>query len=321
MSSSSDAEEDSALRLHIWQLNGQTLDVSVPSASISVEHLKQILSERTGVPLPNIRLVYNQRCTLKDHNSLESYNITSDCTIKMYRIFDNGRARDSSSSNNNSSSSGAKGNGDHSLRNSLTSTQPLNFPASNHFKDMLLNEKLIEAMFSNPDFIERILRANPKMREAMDKNPMLASMLKNPKMVSESIQLARNPEMAKELHRNYDRALMNLDATPGGFRQIKQMYNEFLEPLESLNSEGPFPTVRRENPAVSSPTSSEPEPPKKKINTKPLPNPWRQDETKPSFGGGADPFGHILQPGMTFPAMSLGQGSPAGNGKGRASNG
>lgn len=59
----------------------------------------------------------------------------------------------------------------------------------------------------------------------------------------------------------------------------------------------------------------------KKINTKPLPNPWRQDETKPSFGGGADPFGHILQPGMTFPAMNLGQGSPAGNGKGRASNG
>jgi ubiquilin len=45
------------------------------------------------------------------------------------------------------------------------------------------------------------------------------------------MEIARNPNLLKEMMRNNDRALSNLEMLPGGFDALRRMYSTVQEPM------------------------------------------------------------------------------------------
>ncbi|CAO3688225.1 unnamed protein product [Umbelopsis ramanniana] len=121
------------------------------------------------------------------------------------------------------------------------------------------------------------------------------------------MQMMRNPELMREMQRNNDRALSNIEAIPGGFNHLRRMYSTLQDPLESAaRSSGPESDEASQRLAERLNVQNVPE---NQLNTQALPNPWapasntRQtspsSQTPPSAanpfaalggGGGASPF-------------------------------
>jgi hypothetical protein len=77
----------------------------------------------------------------------------------------------------------------------------------------------------------------------------LGGILNDPGTLQQTSDAARNPELMREMMRNTDRAMSNIEASPEGFNMLRRMYETVQEPL--LNAA----TMGREggNDLVSSP--------------------------------------------------------------------
>lgn len=56
-------------------------------------------------------------------------------------------------------------------------------------------------------------------------------------VISQTMELARNPAMMQEMMRNQDRALSNLESIPGGYNALRRMYTDIQEPMFSAARE------------------------------------------------------------------------------------
>lgn len=56
-------------------------------------------------------------------------------------------------------------------------------------------------------------------------------------LISQTMELARNPAMMQEMMRNQDRALSNLESIPGGYNALRRMYTDIQEPMFSAARE------------------------------------------------------------------------------------
>ncbi|KAL3525184.1 hypothetical protein ACH5RR_013556 [Cinchona calisaya] len=165
----------------------------------------------------------------------------------------------------------------------------------------ILNMPLVQNLMNNPDIIRNLIMNNPQMREIMDRNPELAHILNDPATLRQTMEAARNPELMREMMRNTDRAMSNIESSPEGFNMLRRMYENVQEPFLNATTIGgenrnglasnPFAALlgtqggapggdQTTNPSTTTPdsTTSLPAP-----NTNPLPNPWV------SVGGGAAP--------------------------------
>ncbi|CAL8068337.1 unnamed protein product [Calicophoron daubneyi] len=95
----------------------------------------------------------------------------------------------------------------------------------------MLENPMVQSLMSNPDVIQSLFQANPQMRELMERNPEVGQMLRNPELLRQSMEIARNPAMMQEMVRNYDRALSNLEAVPGGMSHLQRIFRDIQEPL------------------------------------------------------------------------------------------
>ena len=147
--------------------------------------------------------------------------------------------------------------------------------------EQMMNSPMVRQAMSNPDFIRSAITSNPEMRNIMDSNPEFAqainSVLNDPAQLQQMLEAARNPSMQREMTRNMDRAMSNIENHPSGrgFDFLRQMYTNVQEPL--LNSQ----QARNSNSNSNSNSSdsgvspniaaqeANPDP-----NTAPLPNPW-----------------------------------------------
>jgi ubiquilin len=75
----------------------------------------------------------------------------------------------------------------------------------------------------------------------------------------------------REMQRNNDRALSNIEAIPGGFNHLRRMYNTFQSPMESAMTPGSGDEANNERLARELNVESVPE---NSLNTQALPNPW-----------------------------------------------
>lgn len=82
----------------------------------------------------------------------------------------------------------------------------------------------------------------------------------------------------REMQRNNDRALSNIEAIPGGFNHLRRMYSTIQEPMESAispaGSEEANERLARQLNVESVPEQS--------LNTQALPNPWSQQQANNS---------------------------------------
>lgn len=181
----------------------------------------------------------------------------------------------------------------------------------------IMSMPAIQSLMNNPELMRSLIMSNPQMRDIIDRNPELAHVLNDPGILRQTIEAARNPELMREMMRNTDRAMSNIEASPEGFNMLRRMYENVQEPFLNATTMGgnagndlgsnPFAallgnqggTQVRDGSNNPSTTGSETTTGLTSPNTNPLPNPWN------NTGGGtqttttrSNPAGDARAPGI-----------------------
>jgi ubiquilin len=159
----------------------------------------------------------------------------------------------------------------------------------------MMNTPAVQNLMNNPDLMRSIIMSNPQMRDIIDRNPDLAHILNDPSTLRQTLEAARNPELMREMMRNTDRAMSNIEASPEGFNMLRRMYETVQEPLlnaATMGTDGagdlagnPFASLLGQNlgqaqgntPNVNLGNNTNTRAtgiPAAAPNTAPLPNPW-----------------------------------------------
>ncbi|XP_055803340.1 ubiquitin domain-containing protein DSK2b-like [Solanum dulcamara] len=316
------ATGDQKVTINVRCSNGSKFSVQVTLDS-SVGSFKSTLSQHSDIPAEQQRLIYKGRI-LKDEQTLASYGLEEDHTVHLVRGFAPAAAVNTASAvntgnpnaNQNAPSDaapnvggpfagsglgaslfpglGSGGSGGGLLGAGLPDFEQVQQQLTqnpNMMRDML-NMPLVQNLMNNPDIIRNMIMNNPQMREIMDRNPELAHVLNDPATLRQTMEAARNPELMREMMRNTDRAMSNIESSPEGFNMLRRMYENVQEPFLNATTMGgdarsdvgsnPFAALlgaqgagqgrdQSTNPPTtgSEATANTPAP-----NTNPLPNPW-----------------------------------------------
>ncbi|KAF0972537.1 hypothetical protein FDP41_009440 [Naegleria fowleri] len=123
----------------------------------------------------------------------------------------------------------------------------------------MMNNPFVQSMLNNPDFIREMMNSNPQMQQIMRNNPEVGRMLQDPEMIRRAMEMARNPELMREMMRNTDLAMSNIENLPGGFDALRRMYSDIQEPLHEATTEMfRGTTTTPEQPTTSNTTSVPP---------------------------------------------------------------
>ncbi|XP_073001218.1 ubiquitin domain-containing protein DSK2a-like [Typha latifolia] len=297
--------------VHVRCSNGSKFSVQTDLGA-TVGAFKALIAVNSEVPPEQQRLIYKGRI-LKDEQTLTSYGVESDHTIHLVRGVASSAASAATASanlgasrtpNNTSVGSGGSqfpglginglaGNGASGLFGSgIPEFDEMHQQLTqnpNMMRD-IMNMPVIQSLMNNPDLMRNIIMNNPQMREIIDRNPDLAHILNDPNTLRQTLEAARNPELMREMMRNTDRAMSNIESSPEGFNMLRRMYETVQEPFlnattmaaEGNASSNPFAALlgnqganQTRDPSTNPPTASSeattgvPAP-----NTNPLPNPW-----------------------------------------------
>ncbi|KAJ8544757.1 hypothetical protein K7X08_017340 [Anisodus acutangulus] len=313
--SSSTAKDDIAgggetVTINVRCSNGSKFSVQV-SLDSTVGSFKSILSQPSDISAEQQRLIYKGRI-LKDDQTLKSYGLEADHTVHLVRGFATAASVSATNAVNPNANQDAPRDAVHNVGAPFAGA-PL-FPGlgsgggpfgaglpdfeqvqqqltqnPDMMRDMM-NMPLVQNLMNNPEIIRNLIMNNPQMRETMDRNPELAHVLNDPATLRQTMEAARNPELMREMMRNTDRAMSNIESSPEGFNMLRRMYENVQEPFlnattmagDTRNDSGtnPFAALlgaqgqgRNQStnpPATGSDTTANPPAP----NTNPLPNPW-----------------------------------------------
>ncbi|XP_060191457.1 ubiquitin domain-containing protein DSK2b-like isoform X1 [Lycium barbarum] len=293
--------------------NGSKFTVQV-SLDSTVGSFKSILSQPSVIPAEQQRLIYKGRI-LKDDQTLKSYGLEADHTVHLVRGFAPAASASATNAVNPNANQDAPrdavpnvggpfagaggaplfpglGSGGGPFGARLPDFEQVQQQLTQNpdmMRDMM-NMPLVQNLMNNPEIIRNLIMNNPQMREIMDRNPELAHVLNDPATLRQTMEAARNPELMREMMRNTDRAMSNIESSPEGFNMLRRMYENVQEPFlnatsmagEARNDSGTNPFVallgaqghgRNQStnpPSTGSDTTANPPVP----NTNPLPNPW-----------------------------------------------
>ncbi|XP_038974040.1 LOW QUALITY PROTEIN: ubiquitin domain-containing protein DSK2a-like, partial [Phoenix dactylifera] len=306
--------------VHIRCSNGSKFSVQT-SLDSTVEAFKAVVAGKCDVPAEQQRLIYKGRI-LKDDQTLASYGVESDHTIHLVRGAVPSSANTAasnlgaSSTPNEGSGLGGAGFGGSLFpglgANGLaglggSGLSGIGFPELGQVQRQLtqnpnmmreiMNMPAIQNLMNNPDLMRNIIMSNPQMREIIDRNPDLAHILNDPSTLRQTLEAARNPEIMREMMRNTDRAMSNIEASPEGFNMLRRMYETVQEPFLNATTmagdndmgSNPFAallgnqdvTHNRDRSPNPSATGSESVAGSPSPNTNPLPNPWSSNAEGP----------------------------------------
>jgi ubiquilin len=180
----------------------------------------------------------------------------------------------------------------------------------------MMNMPAVQNLMNNPDLMRSLIMSNPQMREIIDRNPDLAHILNDPGTLRQTLDAARNPELMREMMRNTDRAMSNIEASPEGFNMLRRMYETVQEPLlnaATIGGEGgndiasnPFAALMGMNGAGQGQAAGQgaanatgaggttvP-------NTAPLPNPWNPTRKRRIWSSAVE---GIIDPRRVHPSV------------------
>ncbi|OEL36133.1 Ubiquitin domain-containing protein DSK2b [Dichanthelium oligosanthes] len=306
--------------LNIRCANGSKFTVQADLAA-TVGAFKEIVAGSCDVPAPQQRLIYKGRI-LKDEQTLESYGVETGHTIHLVRgvapLAAPGAPAAASPLASSTPSSGPAGGpgglfpGVGAPRSGRSSgIFGPGFPELEQVEQHLsqnpnlmreiMNMPAMQNLMNNPDLIRNMIMSNPQLREIMDRNPDLAHVLNDPSVLRQTLEAARNPEIMREMMRNTDRAMSNIESSPEGFNMLRRMYETVQEPFlnattmggEGNTASNPFAALignqgsnQPGQPATNAPTpGSESTTGTPAPNTNPLPNPWSTNGRTGATGG------------------------------------
>ncbi|XWS40286.1 hypothetical protein CRYUN_Cryun18bG0127500 [Craigia yunnanensis] len=319
------------------------------SLESNVGSFKAVLAQNCDIPADQQRLIYKGRI-LKDDQTLQSYGLQADHTVHMVRGFAPSSSTPPPTATTNVETPsttpgvtrGVGSNEGAGLGASL-------FPGLNPLGDSgglglfgaelpefeqvqqqltqnpnmmreIMNTPAIQSLMNNPELMRSLIMSNPQMHEIIDRNPELGHILNDPSILQQTLEAARNPELMREMMRNTDRAMSNIESSPEGFNMLRRMYENVQEPflnattMAGNNGNGPgsnpFAALLGnqggsqaiDSPNNTSTTGSETTQGHTSPNTNPLPNPWNNTGS----GGGtqtnttarSNPAGDARTPGI-----------------------
>ncbi|XP_047950071.1 ubiquitin domain-containing protein DSK2b-like [Salvia hispanica] len=260
------------VNVYIRCSNGSKFSVKTTLDS-TVAEFKHVLAHNCDVPAEQQRLIYKGRI-LKDDQTLASYGLQADHTIHMVR----GSAPAAASSpapvptgaGNTNTNAATQGGGVNPGGTGVAGTGASLFPGlglgglggtggasglfgaglpefeqvqqqltqnPNMMRD-IMNMPAIQSLMNNPEIMRSLIMSNPQMREIIDQNPELAHILNDPSVLRQTLEAARNPELMREMMRNTDRAMSNIESSPEGFNMLRRMYENVQEPFLNATTIG-----------------------------------------------------------------------------------
>ncbi|CAH2076685.1 unnamed protein product [Thlaspi arvense] len=324
--------------------NGSKFSVRT-SLDSTVESFKALVAQNCDVPANQQRLIYKGRI-LKDDQTLLSYGIQADHALHMVR----GSAPSSAPPASNVGSqatapSVTRGVGSNDSPNTageslfpglgfnplgsgnampglfgaglqdLEQAQQQLAQNPNMVRDMM-NTPAIQNLMNNPELMRTLIMSNPQMRELVDRNPELGHILNDPSILRQTLEAARNPELMREMMRNTDRAMSNIESSPEGFNMLRRMYENVQEPLMNATTmsgnagnnadSNPFAALlgnqgaAQGRDASNNPTTTNAETGTVNAvpNTNPLPNPWGAAAGQTTAPGRTNSGGDTRAPGL-----------------------
>eukprot|EP00411_Alexandrium_monilatum_P035343 CAMPEP_0175357898 /NCGR_PEP_ID=MMETSP0095-20121207/14722_1 /TAXON_ID=311494 /ORGANISM="Alexandrium monilatum, Strain CCMP3105" /LENGTH=600 /DNA_ID=CAMNT_0016655615 /DNA_START=74 /DNA_END=1876 /DNA_ORIENTATION=+ len=164
----------------------------------------------------------------------------------------------------------------------------------------IMQSPMVQQMMSDPETVRAMMRMHPQLNQLMEERPEIGRMLEDPEVLQQSMRMMANPSLMREMTRNADRAIGNLDAMPGGHSALVQAHQEFADPIfEALA--GPAGGAAAQNAAAyAQQTAGLP-------NSEALPNPWGGPAPAPATpvqapGG---PQAALQQPLGAFPGAAV----------------
>ncbi|KAK9402724.1 ubiquilin-1-like [Crotalus adamanteus] len=136
----------------------------------------------------------------------------------------------------------------------------------------MMQHPFVQNLFGDPEQVRQMILSVPQMQQLAEQNPEINHILNNSEFLREMIDVATSPAVMDEIIRNHDRALSNLESTPGGYSALQQLYNDIEVPMlnavqaQFQGSSFP-PSDTKPSPEGISPLS-------RTENREPLPNPW-----------------------------------------------
>ncbi|XP_019422909.1 PREDICTED: ubiquitin domain-containing protein DSK2b-like isoform X2 [Lupinus angustifolius] len=304
-----------SVNINIRCSNGSKFSIQIPLHS-TVLLFKNLISHNSNIPSQQQRLIYKGRI-LKDDQTLISYGLEADHTVHLVRGFAPANTTDGSGTNtsgpntttNNARGSSANEGGGLGGVDFETMFPGFNAIGGNGlfgegFPDLeqmqqplisnpnlvreMMNMPAVQNLINNPEIVRNLIMSNPQLQELMDRNPELAHILNDPSTLRQTLEATRNPEIMREMMRNTDRAMSNIESSPEGFNMLRRMYENVQEPF--LNATTMAGNTGSNNTAISgnqgrgpstnpSTTSSEATAGSTLPNTNPLPNPWSSTGT------------------------------------------
>merc|ERR1719326_646064 len=90
---------------------------------------------------------------------------------------------------------------------------------------------MVQQMMSDPNTMRQMMSMNPQMQQLMEQRPEIARMFEDPELIQQSMQMMRNPSLMREMQRNADRAMGQLDVMPGGHNALVRAHEDMVDPL------------------------------------------------------------------------------------------
>eukprot|EP00693_Jakoba_libera_P001269 EC690123.1.p1 GENE.EC690123.1~~EC690123.1.p1 ORF type:complete len:163 (+),score=28.43 EC690123.1:64-552(+) len=82
-----------------------------------------------------------------------------------------------------------------------------------------------------------VMDSNPMIQQIAQQNPEMGAVLRDPEMMRQAMEMARNPGLMQEMLRTSDRAMSNVESMPGGFDALRRLQQDVTHPLmDSLPS-------------------------------------------------------------------------------------
>ncbi|GAB4853092.1 hypothetical protein Ancab_017277 [Ancistrocladus abbreviatus] len=346
------AAASEGVAINIRCSNGSKFSVRI-GLDLTVGVFKVLVAQNCDVPADQQRLIYKGRI-LKDDQTLESYGLQADHTVHMVRGFAPSASTATAGTTNvgtpNTTSAAAPtapSNDSGGLGNAGIGASPFpglglgglggtggsglfgaGFPEFEQVQQQLtqnpnmmreiMNMPAIQSLMNNPDLMRSLIMSNPQMREIIDRNPELAHILNDPSILRQTLETARNPELMREMMRNTDRAMSNIESSPEGFNMLRRMYENVQEPFLNATtmagdtgnnlSSNPFAALlgnqgavqQRDGSNSTSTTGPESTAGLTSPNTNPLPNPWSNTGggTQTSSAPRSNPSGDARAPSI-----------------------
>jgi ubiquilin len=300
-------------------------------SSATIEELKEQVAGQVGLPKENIRLVCAGKIW-QDQQTVASYEPKEGaivhCLNNPPRTTPGSAEQTLSAPNPMAALMGGGGGGAMNNANSGDPMQQMMAQSQQmlmqnpDMMQQLMNSPMVQQMMSNPETMRAMLRMNPQLNQLIEQRPEIGRLLDDPEILQQSMRMMANPSLMREMTRNQDRAIGQLNAIPGGENALARAHAEIADPLFEAFSGGGGNTPAEIN-TYNQSTEGMP-------NTEALPNPWGPPPTQsqspaptptPALGGtatatpqanpmAANPFASMMmQPPQTMGAPGANAGT------------